>query len=68
MILFVGILIFAILAGIASNRRNIPPVERPVTLIRYDLAVFAGAMTLYYLLVTFHGNLFGMPVTPYFPF
>jgi uncharacterized membrane protein len=67
MILFISIFIFAILAVIARNRLS-PPKERPVTPIKYDLAVLAGAITLYYLLVTFHGNLFGMPVQPYFSF
>lgn len=68
MILFVSILIFSVLAVSARNRRDEPPIERPITPIKYDLAVFAGAVTLYYVLVTFHGNLFGMPVRSYFPF
>tara|TARA_R110001592_G_scaffold103298_2_gene291134 strand:+ start:1723 stop:2289 length:567 start_codon:yes stop_codon:yes gene_type:complete len=66
-ILFISIFIFAVLAVIARNRQS-APIERPTTPIKYDLAVFAGAVTLYYVLVIFHDNLFGMPVKPYFPF
>lgn len=67
MILFISILIFSVLAVIARNRLS-APIERPAKPIKYDFAVLVIAITLYYLLVTFHGNLFGMPVRPYFPF
>jgi len=65
MILFVSFLVFSILAVIAANKRN-DAKQQKVLPLGYDLAVLAGTVTVYSLLVHFHGVLFGMPVKPYF--
>jgi len=67
MILFISFLLFSIVAVIASNRRDeLKPQRR--TPFKYDIAVCLISISLYCLLVNFHGYLFGVPITPYFPF
>jgi uncharacterized membrane protein len=67
MLLFISFLIFSVLAVIASNRRDgfKQQISSP---FKNDIAVFFIAITLYCVLVNFHGQLFGMPIKPYFPF
>lgn len=67
MILFISFLLFSVIAVVATNRRDeLKPQTR--TPLKYDVAVCLISITLYCLLVNFHGNLFGVPIKPYFSF
>jgi len=65
MILFLSIMFFSILAVVLSNRRKYFKPAKSMSL-SYDLVVLLISILGYFILAYFHGDLFGMPVLPYF--
>lgn len=67
MILFVSFLLFSVVAVVATNRREERKTPAP-TPIKNDILVFILSVVIYGLFIQYHGNLFGMPIKPYFSF
>lgn len=70
MLLFISILIFSIIAVVIENRaiENKRETFKKIksTPITYDIGVVALSIVGYGAMAYFHGNLFGVPIMPYF--